>query len=558
MYSLVSRVKNKRGEYKEYYIKHEESGKVACVKDKAVRKQLKKGIKIKGLKLSSDDKILLDNSTDNYDAYTGEELKAYRADRTKMKERYAVNSIYNFCNKESSNEEICGVVGVRGTGKTIALLHTIDRLNDYNNTVYIEVKKNISVRELLDIIELHKNNKYIFIDEITRVKGFMRDAHLISSRYASFGKKIIISGTDSYVINKTLYDALCHRMRMVRMGYISYEEQHMLEGIGVDEYIKYGGILDSNLRVNKNTSKDLMEQLVVENIVNSIVRNMDYYREQGLLPSRYLSMDTSSLRVAIRTSVFYLYYSIILSSFYNMQYIRLDDYVDTRNVSLETQRAFLDSIGVGNNIEKELLSNITEIFINMGLIKRVDRYNHSNDFRYYITTPAISYKLYYDFVKYVDTQDYKTRTIDKLFESMVVCEISDMLGEVWYFMENKGAFGNVEIDAVARLSNGKIVLVEAKAGRKFKKCKENAKSVVSYKDSIVAEKLLVFRENFPELDGAEKQVLSVKVKLWEDREEFVSDEVYVLHFSNMRNTIKEIYDRNCSEDSELSCSEWEL
>lgn len=556
MYTCVGRRRNNRGVYVEYDIKDEKTGKVRSIPAEDIREYLKSGKNVQGLKLSSDNRILLNYKLDNFEVYTGDILRRYRHDRVSMKKRYAVKSIYNFCIDGAVNEKICGVVGLRGTGKTIALLHTIDELNDYNNTVYIEIKQEISMEELITIVERYKDLKYIFIDEITRVRGFMENAHILSSRYASFGTKIIISGTDSYAIQNTLYDALCHRVELVRMGYISFEEQNMLEDISIDEYIKYGGILDKSVRFDEN-SKSVIERFVIENIVNSIVRNIEYYKKRGLLPMEYLTSSVEVLRVAIRTTVFYLYYMIILKSIQGVQYLRLKRYTDLGVISSELERSFLDNMGITESVDGRLLVFVLNVMSDMNLIKKVGRYGVVGEYRYYITTPAIAYRLYYDYIQYTNTDKSKTKTVDDLFESIVMCELLNITHEAWYYILDNGAYGNEEIDAVCSLDNDKIVLIEAKSSNNLGRCKKRARSLISCDLDNIAERVMVLRKDFDEVGGVNKCVVKSSITTEGDNK-LVQNEVLLTHFSKFKEVLLGIYNGNRSDESDLFREDWKL
>lgn len=86
--------------------------------------------------------------------------------------------------------------------------------------------------------------KYLFIDEVSLMDGFIDSSSVFSDVYAAQGMKIIFSGTDSlgfyFAINDELYD----RAVMVHTTYIPFKEHARLLGIhDVDEYIRYGGTL---------------------------------------------------------------------------------------------------------------------------------------------------------------------------------------------------------------------------------------------------------------------------------------------------------------------------
>lgn len=565
MLKLISR-RTKSGSksvYDGYYLQSED-GNIECYSPAWIRKYLgEQSNRIQGLKLSSDGKILLDNGSsklDSYSVYTGIQLQNHRNIRKSLKERYAVERIFDFCTDGSEDERICGVVGIRGVGKSIALLHTIDRLNDYSNTVYIEIVKDITMEQLLHIIEIYKNFKYIFIDEITRVKDFVKNAHYISSRYAGMGNKIVVSGTDSYAIQSTLLDSLVHRIILVRMGYISYEEQKYLEKISTDDYLRYGGILDNELRRLHKDTTEVLEELVIENIVNSIARNFEYYKEKVLLPIDCFDMDLATLKTDIRSSVFYVYYTIIVKSLHGVKNLSLEKYyIKTGDIGeREIEQEFLDSVGVIPRIDKELTKYIIKILMDMDLIIGVSNLDKPSECRYYITTPSIAYKLYSDFLNFRTSKNYQAKVAQELFESVVLCNVADIVGKIWYYSHNEGSDGNREVDVVCRLNNGKYAFIEAKAGKNFKRCLKRASSLISCDMEYVGEKLIVFRKNFTELNKSKR--LNIRTQeVVKGVSQLVEGESDITHLDNLRAVLKEYYlkSREDSED-DLFSSDWDL
>ena len=491
-----------------------------------------------------------------YKIYTGDLLKSYRSDRYKMKKRFEVKLIFEFCTDGVVDEKICGVVGIRGTGKTIALLHTIDKLNDYDNTVYIEIKENVTIERLISIIESYRGFKYVFINGISRVTGFMEKAHFISSRYASSGIKIVISGTDSYAIQNTLYDALCHRIHLVRMGYISFEEQNMLEDMYIDDYIKYGGLLDKSLR-QMNNSKTLLEKLVIEDIVNSIIRNREYYKKRGLIPLKYLNPNTDILRVSVRTTIFYVYYMIITRNLQGIQHLRLQNYKKFDKSNFEFERDFLDYMEIHESIDGELLRFITETLLDLGLIKKVCRYKKMGEYRYYITTPAIAYRLYCDLVQFKEVKGVETKIVDNMFEATVMCELLNMTDKVWYYAESEDVCENRGLNTIcALLNNDKFVIIESVSDENFDfdKWKQNFKPFTAFPEKSIGAIIVVFRENFEGFANAEK----VMIKSDDTTSESGTNEVHFVHFNKLKNKLREIYENNMADEPDILSVEWDI
>ena len=75
-----------------------------------------------------------------------------------------------------------------------------------------------------------------------------------------------------------------------------------------------------------------------------------------------------------------------------------------------------------------------------------------------------------------------------------MCEVLNITGSAWYYMLNRGAFGNKEIDIVCSLDNDKLVLIEAKSSDNLGKCKKRAVSLISCGLDNVADKVIVLRK----------------------------------------------------------------
>jgi len=122
--------------------------------------------------------------------------------------------------------------------------------------------------------------KYVFVDEATKNYDFIKTAGILADAYTFFGKKVVMSGTDSlgFQISKT--GELFDRMTMIHTTYISFSEYNHLLGRGIDDYIAYGGLMvdeDSCDPVNYNYDalKEYTDGSIVENIMHTL-KNWNY------------------------------------------------------------------------------------------------------------------------------------------------------------------------------------------------------------------------------------------------------------------------------------------
>ena len=542
MLEYLNRKKEKDGRYSFYTLKETTSGLKFTIGVDELKNQMRTGVTVSGLKLTSDNRIILSNKESyksNYKVYSGDTLKRFGSIRYKLKPRGAVKDIVRFCKKNSEFEEICGVTGVRGTGKTIALLHSIDFINDYDNTVYIEIQEVIDMRELISILDKYACYKYIFIDEITRVKNFTDKANIISSRY-SLNSRVVVSGTNSYAIRETLFSSLTHRMMLVEMSHITYKEQSRLQGMNIDTYLKRGGVLDKNLQ--NGSADELVNELVIANIVNSIIINKGYYKKYSKMSKSTLKLSNGDLYARIKSIVFYIYYQVIFGDrdIRTIHGLRLKNFTEGIEVSKIQESYFLDSVGVSLNFNKEDLKVIVEILLKMNCIKEVHNYYVDSECQYYVTSPVITYRLFDMFKKRTGVEISREAILNKMFESVVMCDLIDKYGDVRYFFDGSRS---LEIDSVCVTDKGRLICVEAKSGTKFRRCLAKASSIVAYKDENIVEKLIVMRERFEEIRKPFKSIVKSEHTLGGNKKNFVSDEVILCNIDDMNEQIDNILRR---------------
>lgn len=124
------------------------------------------------------------------DAFTGNELRQYinNIGIAKLKERDFVQGIVEYCSHPVNR--VLSISGLRGTGKTTGVLQAIDRMNIYDSSVFITIDELASM-DCLDLRQLimdnYKDKKYIFIDEITRVKDIINNSGFLADKFVCYG-----------------------------------------------------------------------------------------------------------------------------------------------------------------------------------------------------------------------------------------------------------------------------------------------------------------------------------------------------------------------------------
>lgn len=204
--------------------------------------------------------------------YIGDDLKKFITHELQNLEADGVHHS-RFCKADleiflhNSSHKVCGIYGLRRTGKTTLMYQTISEM-DFNDVVFMKCNANDSYVDVEMVIN-DVPQKYIFIDEITKVDDFVR---LSSSLYDDYPtKKIVIAGTDSAAILFTKEDELYDRIELIHTTYISFAEFHYLLGKSLDEYIQYGGTLTDGTKIyNEDTLDEYTNTAIVSNICRSV------------------------------------------------------------------------------------------------------------------------------------------------------------------------------------------------------------------------------------------------------------------------------------------------
>ncbi len=240
--------------------------------------------------------------------YTGESLKDYtQTELAKLESKDELRS--RFCQKdlmsflETNDSKICGIYGLRRTGKTTLMLQTIRSMNQdnrlkYEDIVLIRCTNNdnyIDIERILDEIP----QKYIFIDEITKAENFIGLASSLSDKYVD--KRIVIAGTDSASLLYAKQNELYDRMTVIRTTYVSYAEYNYLLKKGLMDYIKYGGTLTDGETIYN--SEENLEDYTNSSIVSNICHSVKYAKDENGYRRLYDLYQSGDLESAINKTI---------------------------------------------------------------------------------------------------------------------------------------------------------------------------------------------------------------------------------------------------------------
>jgi len=195
--------------------------------------------------------------------------------------RYVFNQLISFLNTKSNT--ICAICGLRRIGKSVLMRQAIYELIksgvEPSRIAYITFGKNTEYTDtdlISKIRTLSNQVDYFFIDEMSYVKFDVENnsLNLLSDEFAVQGKKIVITGTFSYILRLLSNDVLFDRMDKIDTTYFSFKEAHEVLGVTIEDFIVYGGIIAPNERL---IPEEYMKSAITSNIINSLIRSEKIY-----------------------------------------------------------------------------------------------------------------------------------------------------------------------------------------------------------------------------------------------------------------------------------------
>ena len=205
-------------------------------------------------------------------SFTGKKLEEYILaipGITDYKKRFCYDNFKDLV-VNTRDMRVIALYGLRRTGKSVLMTQLIIDIGQYDNICLIKCNEGDDMSELRTSIEGHKQCKYIFIDEATRLENFATEASDLSDIYSS-GHRIIMAGTDSLGLYIGKQYELYGRIHMLHTTYMPYKEYNYLLGKDLDDYIMYGGTLTpENDFYNQERSQEYSNASIAENIQHSL------------------------------------------------------------------------------------------------------------------------------------------------------------------------------------------------------------------------------------------------------------------------------------------------
>ena len=402
-----------------------------------------------------------DSPVDSVSVYTGNTLKTLVDNDLNdiTAERDFVSSIYKYVT--SNRNEVMGVHGLRGVGKSIGLMQVIRLLNDFDNTVYLVVNPEQSL-DYSDFYKLlfsvAKYRKYIFIDEITYVSNFINKSANLYEALVLMGKRVVICGTNSLALVSSKSAALYHRIGILPVSFMSYFEAKRTAHISnFIEYLEMGGLYDKDRLGSFSDLENYIDTSVVDNIVGTLSKNMVTSHLAALYNLSITSKNIGLVKQRMKTIIFKILFDIIFSL--SKSDIKIDmNILPYLFNSYSSSSDIYDTIGIENSsIGVYETRVVLKALYEIGLLNKVENIAKCGEFKYYITNQSVYNQMLCQIVNIPFRDGYslnefrgvKSR-LGLLMESAVINHTYEIVRKmkdisIYYYRD-----GNKEIDLIIR------------------------------------------------------------------------------------------------------------
>ena len=324
-----------------------------------------------------------------------------------------------------TTEKVLGILGLRGTGKTVGVLQAIKDMD----AIYITAQENEdeTAEDYLRVLK-QTENKIIVIDEYSWIKNHeIIDGYLYT--LVQNGHRVIITGTEGIGIARLSYGRLIHRINFIHTNYFSFSEYLRVFDCpvsydSVNRYLREGGLFS-------------------DYIIRSMVDLDSYYREAvfGSLSKHIHGISEECCRAI----VYKILYTAICETM-----TRNDN---EQSIPLDTSRITLDEFYRMLNIDADQHYNQTEfnevasVLESIDIILRIRNLYNEDEYETVIVNPAVSYQL----IKTIYRLDVVPGTfVGHIYEAMCICEKYHTLAQgqgIYYYSSRENGI-NRQMDII--------------------------------------------------------------------------------------------------------------
>ena len=218
---------------------------------------------------------------------------------------------------EAYDYRVMSIYGLKDTGKATMMYQMIQQLDDYAHVCLIQCQSGESMYDLTAMLDAHQNCKYFFIEEVTKLDNFITNSAVLSDIYATFGAKVILSGTNSLGFYIAKGDQLFDRTYILHTTYISYKEYNYLLGCSLDNYIMYGGTLADN---KTNPVSNLYSGYTESAIIKNLIFNLSHIKGAYEYGQLILDFQNDAIEDLLR-KILDVYNHIFLAKIINKRFV---------------------------------------------------------------------------------------------------------------------------------------------------------------------------------------------------------------------------------------------
>ncbi|MDR1643477.1 MAG: AAA family ATPase [Clostridiales bacterium] len=214
---------------------------------------------------------------------------------SKFQRRDFVAPLIGFCTDNNFNAKIGVIFGLRSTGKTVGMLQAAEFLMQQGKKVgyarfnYQEHSMDIVNSEIAALAKA--GYTHLFIDEAPYLKHFLNHSAEWPDLFVPLYRlKIIITGTDSFLLWFALHRALYHRYECFLTNRNTFPESKRLLGQSYDEYKAQGGLfLAEGDTVSELLAKDAhIENFIRDAIIESLIHTLEQIKNDFATAGYYL------------------------------------------------------------------------------------------------------------------------------------------------------------------------------------------------------------------------------------------------------------------------------
>ena len=166
--------------------------------------------------------------------YTGNTLEE-KLHNVPAKHRHCWHELMDYLRKPNDGR-VCGIGGLVETGKTMMILQAIQEIGQFDKCLLFECDSEDNLQKVREILNLHPDCRYVFIDNFTQIAG-IGGCSVLADRYAYENRKIVLTGDEPILFKLLEADTLLDRMHLIDTTYVSFSEFHELSNAGLKEYI---------------------------------------------------------------------------------------------------------------------------------------------------------------------------------------------------------------------------------------------------------------------------------------------------------------------------------